>query len=583
MRSLVLKIVATSVLLSIAVMELRAQDKAGAGADEDAKFLTEQTRKMGGVMPPEQMALSFEHLDLSIKMYPGEKRIEGDARLTFTAKEPVRELTLDLYPRFEIESVSVNGNTVPRPDYSNRDGQLKIRLGSPFQAGSEIETRIVYSGTPPLARRPPWEGGTTWTETPDGQPWIDNSHWGGGCDLLYPCIDHPTGKVKIADLYFTVPAPLVAPASGKFIGMTEKDGWRTYHWRARSPHTYGLVFNAGPYKVLEDEYTSRFGNTIPMKFWYLPGEEDKAAGLFKEFPRVLDFYESQIGPYAWADQKMGVIRVPFSGLENQTLNGYSIDYTKTIYGFDWLLHHEFSHEWFGNQLSVSNYDDLWLHEGLGSYMQPLYARYLNGDMDYHSQLKSQRMGIRNERPLVSGAERPEKWVYADPTGPKGDIYSKGSWVMHTLRLLVGDDAFYEIVRRVVYGRPDPKPGNFEPQFGTSKGFIAVANQVSGTDLGWFFDVYLYRAALPELVESRERGKLTLRWDVPDDLPFPMPVDVRIDGSTVTLPMKNGKGEVAVADAATVTIDPKARILRKLAYVDEFQKWKAAQPSEGPRR
>src|SRR3546814_12337148 len=88
-----------------------------------------------------------------------------------------------------------------------------------------------------------------------------------------------------------------------------------------------------------------------MRFYYLPGEEKQAAELFAEFPRTLRFWEDVIGPYTWADQKMGVIRVPFSGLENQTLNGYSNDYPKTPYGWDSLMNHEFSHEWFANQLS----------------------------------------------------------------------------------------------------------------------------------------------------------------------------------------------------------------------------------------
>ena len=108
---------------------------------------------------------------------------------------------------------------------------------------------------------------------------------------------------------------------------------------------------------MEGDYKSRFGNTIPMRFYYLPGEEQPAAELFAEFPQTLDFWEAVIGPYPWADQKMGVIRVPYSGLENQTLIGYSNDYPKTMFGWDWLLNHEFSHEWFANQLSVANYDD----------------------------------------------------------------------------------------------------------------------------------------------------------------------------------------------------------------------------------
>jgi len=553
--------------------------------DAEAKAITELTRQQGGLRPPEQMALSFEHLDLSLKAFPDAKRIEGDATLTLRATASIPVLILDLYPKFTIAGIYLNGRKLPADSYTNPEGQLRVALAKPLPRDSVSKVRIVYSGTPPLAKRPPWEGGTTWTKTPSGEPWVDTSLWGGGCDMLFPCIDHPTRKAAFVDEHYTVPKGLMAPGNGSFVSKSDsRDGkWTTWNWRARSPHTYGIVLNVGPYKVMEGDYKSRFGNVIPMRFYYLPGEETKAAELFSEFPMALDFFESQIGPYPWADQKMGVVRVPFSGLENQTLNGYSIDYTKTMFGFDPLMHHEFSHEWFANQLSNANYDDLWLHEGIGSYMQPLLGKYLNGDMDYMALLKSQRAGIRNEKPLVSGEERSEKWVYADPTGPRGDIYPKGSWVMHTLRNLIGDDAFYEVIRRVVYGRPDPKPGNFEPQFGTSRGFMDTVNRVTGKDYDWFFNVYLYKAAVPRLESSRDGAVLRLHWATPDNLRFPMPVDVSIDGKDVTLPMADGTGEVAVPVSATIVLDPHAKILRQSDAIDHYQAWQAKQPKTGTRR
>ena len=224
-------------------------------------------------------------------------------------------------------------------------------------------------------------------------------------------------KPATSDLHYTVPTGLMAPGNGALVGKDEKDGWTTWNWRARSVHTYGSVLNVGPYKVLEGDYASQFGNTIPMRFYYLPGEETKAAELFAEVPAdaglLGERHRSRIrGPIRrWAS-----IRVPFSGLENQTLIGYSDRYPKTTFGWDWLLNHEFAHEWFANQLSVSNYDDLWLHEGLGSYAQPLIAEYLGGEIDYMAQLKSQRdvdsqraaardrPGARRER----GLRRPDR-------------------------------------------------------------------------------------------------------------------------------------------------------------------------------
>ena len=171
----------------------------------------------------------------------------------------------------------------------------------------------------------------------------------------------------------------------------------------------------------------------------------------------------------------------------------------------------------------------------------------------------------------------EKEVYADPTGPRGDIYPKGSWVAHTLRKLIGDDAFFTSIRTLVYGRPDPRPGNFTPQFGTTQGYLKIVNDVTGKDYKWFFDVYLYRAALPKVVATRENGMLKVRWQTcPDNLPFPMPLDVRVDGKVVTLPMTNGTGETPAAAQAAVTIDPSSKILMQSDAIDKFQAWQAAQ-------
>jgi aminopeptidase N len=571
-------IVGAAVLVCLARGDAQRQSAAPITDPKDPKYLTAQTRKMGGPMPAEQMALIFDHLDLALKVFPDQMRIEGVTTLKLKTKAPIQTLILDLFPKFTISEITIDGQKLAPSAYSNPEGQLRIALAKPFAAGATFEARVVYAGTPPVAKRPPWEGGTTWMKTPDGKsPWIDTSLWGGGCDLLYPCLDHPTLKPATSDLHYTVPTGLMAPGNGALVGTSEKDGWTTWNWRARSIHTYGSVLDVGPYKVMEGDYKSRFGNTIPMRFYYLPGEEAKAAELFAEFPQSLDFWENVIGPYPWPDQKMGVIRVPYSGLENQTLIGYSNDYPKTMFGWDWLLNHEFAHEWFANQLSVANYDDLWLHEGLGSYAQPLIAEYLGGEIDYMTQLKNQRAGIRNEQPLVTGQERGEKEVYADPTGPRGDIYPKGSWVAHTLRKLIGDDAFFKSLRTLVYGRPDPRPGNFTPQFGTTQGFLEIVNGVTGKDYKWFFDVYLYRAALPKVVATRENGRLKLRWQTPDNLPFPMPLDVRVDGKVVTLPMTDGTGEVPAEEHAGVTIDPWSKILMQSDAIDKFQRWQAANP------
>ena len=141
---------------------------------------------------------------------------------------------------------------------------------------------------------------------------------------------------------------------------------------------------------------------------------------------MLDFFEQAIGPYPFGDEKMGVVETPHLGMEHQTLNAYGSGYPEGEYGFDGLLQHEFAHEWFGNQVTNANWDDMWLHEGFGTYMQPLYGQYLEGDMADFAMLYDERLSVRNRFPLVSGRPRTEEQVYDDQAGPGQDIYYKGS-------------------------------------------------------------------------------------------------------------------------------------------------------------
>ncbi len=201
--------------------------------------------------------------------------------------------------------------------------------------------------------------------------------------------------------------------------MTETDGWRTYHWRTAHPNTYAIALNIGPYAHLQQTYRSRYGNVIPLHFRPLQGNEEKGKKLFAEFPRMLDFFEQMIGPYPFGSEKMGVVETPHLGMEHQTINAYGNEYKLDEYGFDWLLQHEFAHEWFGNQLTNVDWDDMWLHEGFGAYMQPLYTQWLHGDMAYLARLFEQRKTVRNKFPVVSGKSQCEHIVKHPEHGPSG--------------------------------------------------------------------------------------------------------------------------------------------------------------------
>ncbi|MFC0134899.1 peptidase M1 [Massilia eurypsychrophila] len=539
--------------------------------------LTTRTVNSGAERAPEQLAVVFEKADLALRIDPASRTIRGDATLTFQALSPLGRIVLDLDNHLPIDSVAVDGQLLPASAYSNPDGRLAITLPRQLAAGARVAVRVRYHGAPHVAKMAPWDGGFVWSSTPDGQPWIASAVQGEGCDLFWPCIDHPMGKAKLIDQHIAVPAPLVAAGAGIALGMDEADGWRTWHWRAKNPSTYGISVNVGPYKLLSDEYRSRFGNTIPLRFWHLPQSEAQARELMKEFALMLDFFESTLGPYPFGDEKMGVVETPHKGMEHQTINAYGNKYAKTMYGYDDLLQHEFAHEWFGNQVTNMDWDDMWLHEGLGSYMQPLYLQYLRGDQEYFSSLMKLRSTIVNKAAMVSGKPHVVEDVYdIKRGGPGQDIYVKGALVMHSLRALVGDDVFFRAVRKLVYGTEQPAPGAMTPRYATTREFIGFVNQASGRDLGWFFDVYLYQAELPELLAETADGQLKLRWKTKDDKPFPMPVDVRIGAAVQTVAMTAGSASISLPAGATWTLDPHSKLLRRAKHIEEFQEYEKAQ-------
>jgi aminopeptidase N len=203
----------------------------------------------------------------------------------------------------------------------------------------------------------------------------------------------------------------------------------------------------------------------------------------------------------------------------------------------------------------------------------LYGRYLHGDMAYYAMLHDMRIGLMNRFPVVSGHSQTEEAVYDKDHGPGNDIYAKGALVLHSLRELIGDDAFFKSTRLLVYGRDDPKPGNFKPRYGTTRDFMDIVNKVTGKNLDWFFKVYLYQAKLPRLDVQRGPDTLKLHWVAPQDLPFPMPVEVQVGYQVRTLPMGNGRGELKVPAGTLVIVDPHSKLLREEPYIPAYQEWK----------
>lgn len=503
------------------------------------------------------------------------RAIAGSGSIRFEALAELDTLELDFDRTFKIDRIEdADADASGELAYTREGPKLFVELPAPLAPGDEGEVTVHYSGRPLVAERAPWDGGFVWAETPSGKPWIATAIQGEGCDLWYPCKDHPSDEPERVDLYVTVPAELSVASNGVLQAISEdekKTGRRTFHWRTDVPTGASLLaLNIAPYVLLEGTYTSINGTEVPLEFWAIEDHEEQARELFeREVPQILEFHERVLGPYPFGQEKMGVAETPHLGMEHQTVNAYGNEFKRDKYGFDWLLHHEFSHEWFGNVMTVRNWADMWLHEGFGAYMQPVYTQEVLGDAAFHARMYQSYLGIRSCQPVAPRGDVSVDTVYNhDQGGPGGDIYSKGAWVLHSLRYLISEEPFWRATRRLIYDTPTPEalPAPIASRHRTTDDFLEIVSDEAGEDLGWFFEVYLRSGPLPELELTENENGLTLTWATPNELPFPMPVPVRVDGEIRRVEMPGGTATLPGRTSADVQVDPFMRILRKLPTV-----------------
>ncbi|GHG06403.1 M1 family metallopeptidase [Thalassotalea marina] len=539
------------------------------GSSVNAQERSQFTMKSDGPLPISQQGLTVEHADLSFTIYPKDKTISGIGKLTLNSKQQRNYLGINLDNLFTIDKVQINGELVNKNQYANPEGLLLINL--PNAVAGQFTVTIHYSGSPREAVKAPWDGGFVWSKTPNNKDWIATAVQGEGCDLFWPCIDNPIGEPKTTTMHITVPKGLVAAANGKLTSITDNGISSTYHWHSDSQlNTYGVALNIAPYEVIKTTFNSQYGNNIPLAFYHLPGNKDKAQKLVDELIAMTQFFERLIGPYPFSQDKIGIAETPHLGMEHQTINAYGNQYKADKYGFDWLMFHEFAHEWFANQLTNKNANAMWLHEGFGAYMHPVYEQYLLGDAAYMSHMYDMRLKIRNKAPIASKELMTVEGVYQEELGgPGADIYAKAPWVLHTLRNMIGDTHFFQATRELVYGTSNPIPGNIKPVLADTNDFLHIVNRITGQDFTWFFDVYFYQAKLPKIKMTRTDTSVTLYWQTPNDLPFNMPIDIAINGKITRLTMEKVH-TIAVSKYDLVTIDPKSKVLFELPHVADYQ-------------
>lgn len=519
----------------------------------------------GGTLPYEEAVYDVKSYDVSLAVDPAKRSIQGTTVMTATVTIPTNAIRLDLDSPYTVASVTDGAGhalTFERTDYT-----IRVHFPLTKQPGETIKTSIAYSGVPRVARRAPWDGGFVWSKTADGSPWVAVALEGEGVDLLFPAKDDPSDRPDSAAMHVTVPDPLVAVGPGKLQRVVKHgDGTSTYDWWMSQPITnYSIVFDAAPYRLLKDRVKSVGGQTIPIDFYVLPEDAAKGPQLIAETKKYLAYYEEYLGPYAFRSQKLGIVETPHLGMEHSTAIAYGNHFRFDKDGMDWLMLHEFGHEWWANLVTMASERDMWLHEGFQSFMDSFYQETIHDQAAYRASMAARRPRLLNRQPVAprEGLYGLHSWNDAANTLESDqDIYDKGALVLHALRYLIGDPAFFRALRHMAY--PDPAMEKVtdgrQQRFATTDDFLTIAEQDSGRKLGWFFEVYLRQPKLPKLVTEVAGGRLDLRWETPDGLPFPMPIDVSFDGKIQRIEMPNGRASVPFTGAVPV-VDPNGWVLR----------------------
>ena len=535
------------------------------------RSLGQQPTHSGGPLKPEQAVYDALYYRLDLAVDPGRKSIQGALTIKARILFPTLYLVLDLDSRLSASKAHwLTGSDQSSPLHlERRAGQIWIRFPTTRQPGQEVRVRIEYGGKPIEAPRHPWVGGFVWSQTADGQPWIGVACQLDGADLWWPVKDHPSDEPDSMDLHITVPQPLIVASNGTLQGVTPSpDGSRTYHWHVANPiNVYNVSLNIAPYRTITGTYQSIAGQSVPLTYWVLPENYQKGLQLFPQFSQHLRFLEEKLGPYPFRNEKYGVAETPYLGMEHQTIIAYGNGYRNNAYGFDWLHFHELCHEWWGNLVTATDWNDYWIHEGFASYMEALYAESLQGEQALHDYLAPIRSRIRNLQAVAPRESQTTVQKYFVPpefTESDGDVNFKGAWIVHSLRHLIGDEAFFETLRRITYTDPQLERvvDGSQCQFKTTDDVQAIAERISRRDLGWFFEVYLRRPSLPRLLSSQSAGQLHLQWVIPGyQGPFPMPVPVGIGDRIVRVEMPSRSASIAIPPGLSVEVDPLNWILK----------------------
>lgn len=494
--------------------------------------------------------------DIDLKIDPGDSTITGKVGVQgISLISSLSMVELDLSSGLNIESVkNEQGNDL---SYTHDSNLLSVTLNNPVSNGNSFNIIIDYDGKPQSSGF----GSFGFDEYPlnSGVPMIWSLSEPYGARDWWPCKDTPNDKADSVNISLEVPSGLIAASNGTLVDTEVNGDWTTYHWQERYPiATYLVSVAIHPYKFFLDWYKYSPIDSMRLEYYVFPDNYDKVQNNYVLTKDMIGALASRFGEYPFIKEKYGHAEFTWGGgMEHQTLSsmgGYS----------EALIAHELAHQWWGNMVTCANFQHIWLNEGFATYSEALWYEKQYGVDRLHSDMS-------NNMYFGPGT------IYVEDTTSVWNIfhgglsYAKASWVLHMLRHVVGDSAFFSGLQE--YG------DRYRFKSAVTEQFRDVMEEISGMNLDSFFQRWIYGEYYPiyEVVYSQSDNNLLVRINqIQDSNIFEMPIDIKAtftDGSestwvvqnTVrnelfTLPIPDGKA------IENIRLDPDNWILKKISEI-----------------
>jgi aminopeptidase N len=496
------------------------------------------------------------HYDVTLVPSDSGTHVLAEVQTTWRLRssEPV-EMELDSAMRVVRVLMDGKENTrLSRTLYARSSQEIEVPHEK--HAGDTVVTRVRYHG---FVR-----DGLIIGTNQYGERTIFADNWPDRAHLWLASQDHPSDKATVA---FHIQAPIQDQVIAN--GVLEKIdtlayGHVVWHYRMDQPiPVYTMVVGIGRLSRTQLSDSTCRGKCVPVSVWTYPRDSSYAVnGPFRRAQQIVDYFTELIAPFPYSSLAHVESSTRYGGMENSTAIFYDEKRYRQANMDEGIVAHETAHQWFGDAVTEADWHHVWLSEGFATYLAALWQLHADGDSAFQAVMSKAAAEIfgakETARPVVDTAAH-------DLVGLLNtNNYQKGSWVLHQLRGLVGDSAFYNGLRG--YYR------EYRDSTALSADFARVMSQAAKQDLDWYFRQALLQPGFPmlEIAWNHAGKKLTLEvrqtqpaeWGV-----YRLPhLILLVDGTPVRIDVEGRECRIVVDGIAhkprKIVVDPKGWWLLK---------------------